>query len=127
MGIPRNAVTPTAAIGQEGAGVATMPPPFGDVPDKVNEKIEPSESVIANGCPPPKTVALLYELMSIQQKVCQSAGAVPADVAAPQVAACAAVAKQRVANAKSAPKKRKVFCKAELTTQPISLILNASV
>ena len=59
LGMPRNAVLPTAAPGQEGAVVAMIPPPSGELPDKVKEKIDPSDNVIAKGWPPPKTVALL--------------------------------------------------------------------
>ena len=59
VGMPRNAVLPTAAPAHEGAALAMMPPPLGEVPLSVKEKIEPSESVIVKGWPPPKTVALL--------------------------------------------------------------------
>lgn len=58
-GMPRNAVLPTAAPDQTGGDLAMMPPPLGELPLRVKEKIEPSDNVIEKTCPPPKTVALL--------------------------------------------------------------------
>ena len=109
LGMPRNAVLPTAEPDHEGAALAMTPPPLGDDPLSVKEKIDPSDSVIAKGCPPPKTVALLYVLISIQQKVCQSGGALPAEVAAPQVAAWAVLAKAMTANVTKAAAKFNSF------------------
>ena len=57
--MPKKAVLPTAAPLHAGAALAMIPPLLGELPDKVNEKIEPSESVIEKACPPPNTVALL--------------------------------------------------------------------
>ncbi len=56
-GIPRNAVLPVAAPVQAGAAAAAIVLAFDEVPESVNEKTEPSDSVIEKFCPPAMTVA----------------------------------------------------------------------
>ncbi len=59
LGMPKNAELPVAAPLQAGDALAMIELPFGELPESVNEKMEPSESVIEKFWPPPKTVALL--------------------------------------------------------------------
>ncbi len=58
-GIPKKAELPVAAPLHAGAATGIIVSVPGELPERVNEKIEPSDNVIENSWPPPKTVALL--------------------------------------------------------------------
>ena len=50
---------PVAAPDQAGAGTAFRVVVPGELPESVNDRTEPSESVDVKTCPPPKTAAWL--------------------------------------------------------------------
>ena len=61
LGMPRKAplVLPTADPVQDGDATAARVMPVGELALRLNEKTDPSFSVIVNAWPAPKTVALL--------------------------------------------------------------------